>query len=69
MQNEIFLDNNATTKPLPEVIQSMVAAMDAQFGNASSSNRSGQRGRSLLNTARENVAQLLGCTPECLHFI
>jgi cysteine desulfurase len=68
MQNEIFLDNNATTKPLPEVIQSMVTAMDAQFGNASSSNRSGQRGRGLLNTARENVAQLLGCDPEYLHF-
>ena len=68
MTAEIFLDNNATTQPLPEVIEAMAEAMGAQFGNPSSSNRSGDRGRSVLRSARESVAKLIGASPDDLYF-
>ena len=68
MANEIFLDNNATTQPLPEVMAAVNAAMSDSFGNPSSSNRAGERSRRLLQNSREAMAELLGAQSHSLCF-
>ncbi|MFA9459508.1 cysteine desulfurase family protein [Thiohalorhabdus methylotrophus] len=65
---EIYLDNNASTPPLPEVREAMLTAMGAEFGNPSSAHSLGGRGKRLLNNAREQVATLAGARPENLYF-
>jgi len=60
--DETYLDNNATTRPAPEVIEAMVACLSEGYGNPSSVHRTGQRARQLLEDARGQVAQLIGCS-------
>lgn len=64
MEPEIFFDNNATTRPLPEVCQAVTDAMGAAFGNPSSDHAAGHRARRTLAQARGYLADLLGCRPE-----
>jgi cysteine desulfurase len=59
----VYLDNNATTPVLPEVLQAMQPYFDEHFGNASSIHHHGQETRSAVERARESVADLLGCRP------
>ncbi|MBS0202965.1 MAG: aminotransferase class V-fold PLP-dependent enzyme [Planctomycetes bacterium] len=68
MSREIFLDNNATTQPLPEVTAAVMAVMSDCFGNASSANRTGERARRLLHGARESTAQLINAIPHSISF-
>lgn len=65
---EIYLDNNATTPPLPEVMAAVTDAMSCSFGNPSSSHRSGERARKLLRESREPVAELIGAQSDSLTF-
>jgi len=58
----IYLDNNATTRPLPEVIEAMHACHSAGYANAASVHRGGQRARRVLEDAREEVGRMLGAT-------
>lgn len=55
-----YLDNNATTPVLPEVLAAMQPFFLEEFGNASSIHHHGQRTRAAVERARESVAQLLG---------
>jgi cysteine desulfurase len=57
----IYLDNNATTPVLPEVFEAMRPYFDERFGNASSIHHHGQETRAVVESARESVADLLGC--------
>jgi cysteine desulfurase len=57
----IYLDNNATTPVLPEVLETMRPYFGEQFGNASSIHHHGQQTRAAVESARESVAALLGC--------
>ena len=68
LPREIFLDNNATTQPLPEVMAAVIAAMSDSFGNPSSSNRAGERSRRLLQDSREAIAELLGAQSDSVYF-
>jgi len=68
VEPEIFFDNNATTRPLPEVCQAVTDAMGAAFGNPSSDHAAGHRARRTLAQARGYLADLLGCRPEQLIF-
>ncbi len=68
LRQPIYLDGNATTRPLPEVCGAVVAAMGAEFGNPSSSHSGGAAARGYLRAARSDVARLLGCAPESLSF-
>ena len=68
MNREIYLDNNATTKPLPEVCAAVIEAMGDGFGNPSSAHVAGDRGRDFLRNARQAVAQLIGAEPEGIVF-
>src|SRR5437763_17161239 len=58
----IYLDNNATTPVLPEVLEAMRPYFGEHFGNASSIHHHGQETRAAGGRAREYVAGLLGCS-------
>jgi cysteine desulfurase len=55
----IYLDANATTPVLPEVVEAMRPFWSESFGNPSSAHHSGQRTRSAVERARNAVATLL----------
>ena len=57
----VYLDNNATTPVLPEVLEAMQPYFAERFGNASSIHHHGQETRAAVERARESVAALLGC--------
>jgi cysteine desulfurase len=57
----IYLDNNATTPVLPEVLEAMRPYFGEHFGNASSIHHHGQETRAAVDRARDSVASLLGC--------
>jgi cysteine desulfurase len=59
----VYLDNNATTPVLPEVLDAMRPYFLEHFGNASSIHHHGQETRAAVERAREWVAKLLGCRP------
>jgi cysteine desulfurase len=59
----VYLDNNATTPVLPEVLEAMRPYFGEHFGNASSIHHHGQETRAAVERARESVAELLGCRP------
>lgn len=66
--DEIFLDNNATTRPLPQVQQAMIFAMNEGFGNVSSGHRRGEVARRIVTRARDEVAGLIGANPNQVLF-
>jgi len=58
-----YLDNNASTPVLPEVLEAMQPYFGERFGNASSIHHHGQETRAAVERARESVSALLGCRP------
>ena len=64
----IYLDNNATTPVLPEVLDAMRPYFTDHFGNPSSIHHHGQETRGAIEHARESVARLLGCQASELVF-
>src|SRR5258708_2848417 len=56
-----YLDNNASTPVLLEVLDAMRPYFTEHFGNASSIHHHGQETRAAVERARESVADLLGC--------
>jgi cysteine desulfurase len=61
MMRRVYLDNNATTPVLPEVLEAMRPYFGEHFGNASSIHHHGQETRGAIERARESVAIMLGC--------
>ncbi len=57
----IYLDWNATTPPLAEVIDAMARAGREAWGNPASTHAFGRAARICVETAREAVARLAGC--------
>lgn len=57
---EIYLDNNATTRPQADVIQVVSQHLGENFGNPGSRHAAGRRARQVLETSRETLADLLG---------
>ena len=55
----IYLDNNATTRPAPEVVAAMLPFLTEFYGNPSSVHRFGQRARQAIDEARAQVAALM----------
>ena len=58
-----YLDNNATTRPAPEVVEEMMPFFTDRWGNASSMYEFGGRVHADMETARGKVAALLHCDP------
>jgi cysteine desulfurase len=65
---EIYLDNNATTRPLPDVIKLMLPILSSGFGNPSSSHSAGGRVRGCIKEARKQLGQLIGADPNNIVF-
>lgn len=59
----VYLDSNATTPPLPEVVEAVVRGLREHWPNASSSHAMGQTARQVLAQARGQVARFLNCKP------
>jgi cysteine desulfurase len=60
----IYLDYNATSPVAPEVAEAMIPALRDLWGNPSSPHVYGRRARAAVETARQQVAALLGCEPD-----
>jgi cysteine desulfurase len=56
----IYLDNNATTQVAPEVLDAMQPYLSKFFGNPSSAHALGREMKQAVESAREQVAGLLG---------
>lgn len=60
---EIDLDANATTRPLPEVVEEVARQLRDTWGNPGSRHPLGRRARRVLEDCRERLAALLGAEP------
>ena len=68
MKDSIFLDNASTTELCPEARHAMLCAVDQYFGNPSSLHRFGSKATDVINSARSDVARLLGCSENEVYF-
>jgi cysteine desulfurase len=68
MMKTIYLDNNATTRLAPQVFEAMLPYLQEYYGNPSSAHSFGGRVAEKLTEAREQVAHLLGASPEEILF-
>jgi cysteine desulfurase len=59
----IYLDYNATTPILPEVLEAMMPYLTSEWGNPSSSYKFGSKLKTVIETARAQVAELIGAHP------
>jgi cysteine desulfurase len=64
----VYLDNNATTRLAPEVLEAMLPYLTERWGNPSSAYRFGHELMPALETAREQVAALLNAEPREIIF-
>lgn len=60
--NRVYLDWNATTPPLEAVIQVMAETARSAWGNPASVHGSGRAARDVVETAREEIALLVGAS-------
>jgi len=68
MSVPIYLDYNATTPLLPEVVDAMLPCLREHFGNPSSEHEVGRRARAAVQESRAQVALLLGCSADEIVF-
>lgn len=68
MSHSIYLDNAATTRLDPQVLEAMMPYLTDFFGNPSSTYSVGRSTRIAVETARKTVAQLLGVKPSTIFF-
>jgi cysteine desulfurase len=64
----IYLDNNATTRIDPRVLETMMPFLTDNFANAASTHPFGVSAHEAVKTARQQVANLLQCEPHELVF-
>ena len=68
MDKRVYLDYNATTPVEPEVLDAMLPYFSGDYGNAASIHTTGQKARSAVETAREQVAALIGAQAQEIVF-
>jgi len=64
----IYLDYNASTPLDPQVAAIMQETIEGAFGNPSSMHWAGAPAHAIVETARQQVADLLGCSPQEIVF-
>ncbi len=68
MSKVIYMDNNATTRVAPDVLEVMLPYFGELYGNPSSMHRFGGKVEGAIKKARNQVAHLLGAEPEEIIF-
>ncbi|HJT77743.1 MAG TPA: aminotransferase class V-fold PLP-dependent enzyme, partial [Gemmataceae bacterium] len=64
VQLPVYMDNNATTRTDPRVVEAMLPYFTEQYGNAASRTHVfGQKAAEAVEGARERVARLIGADP------
>ena len=64
----IYLDNAATTKTAPEVVDAMLPYFSEYYGNASTIYSLGAESKKAMDHARQTIADSLGAKPEVIYF-
>ena len=64
----IYLDNNATTRPLPEVVAAVSDVLTDLWGNPSSQHGPGQEAAWAVQVARTRLSRLVGAPSEWIAF-
>lgn len=68
MKKMIYMDNAATTKVAPEVVEAMLPYFTEYYGNASSIYEIAGISKKGMNEAREKIAHVLGCATNEIYF-
>ena len=68
MGKMIYLDNAATTKTAPEVVQAMLPYFSEYYGNPSSIMILQASSKEAITKGREQIANVLGAKPEEIYF-
>ncbi|MDP2088651.1 MAG: cysteine desulfurase family protein [Flavobacteriaceae bacterium] len=66
--NKIYFDNAATTAIRPEIIEAITDSMKSVYGNPSSVHQFGRSAKSLVETARKNIAKHLNVSASEIYF-
>lgn len=64
----VYLDNAATTKIAPEVIEAMLPVLRDGFGNPSSTHSFGRKSKAILETSRRSIAKHINANPSEIIF-
>ena len=64
----IYLDNAATTKTSPEVVEAMLPYFTENYGNPSTIYSLGADGKKAVNQARRTIADVIGAKSEEIYF-
>lgn len=68
MTKRIYVDNAATTKVAPEVVEAMLPYFTEDYGNPSSIYNEGRTAKKAVENAREKVACAIGADPKEIYF-
>ena len=68
MDRIVYLDNAATTKVRPEVVETMIPFFTENYGNASAIYSVGAKAKEALTNARTKVAELIGANTDEIYF-
>lgn len=68
MKKLVYLDNAATTKTAPEVLDAMLPYFSEYYGNASAVYTFGQKSKEAITVAREQVADVIGANSNEIYF-
>ncbi len=60
VRNMIYFDNSATTRPYPEALETYMQVASKILGNPSSLHRLGDQATRILDTSRQQIADLIG---------
>lgn len=68
MDDMIYLDNAATTKTAPEVVEAMLPYFSELYGNPSSIYEIAGKSKEAVTAAREQIAEVIGAKTEEIYF-
>src|SRR5215211_3891988 len=60
LQQFVYMDNHATTRVDPRVIEVMLPYFDTKFGNSNSVHAAGHEARAAVEAARQSIATAIG---------
>ena len=65
---EVYFDNAATTKIIPEVREIMLETVEQEYGNPSSMHRKGLEAEKCIRDARNVISKQLKCETKEVYF-